>query len=286
MRPRKPYVHARWAGGPADVWKQAMLAALIRALPDTTRSLHYIETHAGAGLHRVRAFAAWREGVGAIIEKGAQGELCRLVAEHAGPWLSERGWQPGSWHFVAQMLSDRNIRTTMDLWERDPLVFEDACRVAASIEQRSKNLELQIRVHRGDGFAELDAEAAAPALVLIDPPYILDGSGRDGDWEIVARTMGVMAMNHALAVAWYPLFGDERAKELIAQSGCEGFELTLGKALRGRDLVIQGSGFLATPGAAHLLDQLIPDIEAAAKDLKGSFHRRKFNGLAELSRTS
>lgn len=278
-RPRKPYVHARWAGGPADVWKQAVLAALIRALPQSTSSLHYIETHAGAGLHRVKPYAAWREGVGAMIEKGVKGQLCRSVADHSAPWLSDRGWQPGSWHFAAAELARRDIYTTMDLWERDPLVYEDACRVAASIENQAKPDSVRIRVHRGDGFAALDIEAAAAALVLIDPPYILDGSGRDGDWEVVARAMAGLAANAALAVAWYPLFGDERAKILVEQSGCEGFELTLGKALRGRDLVSQGSGMLASPAAAALLNQAASELELAAADLKGGFNRRQAKAI-------
>jgi 23S rRNA (adenine2030-N6)-methyltransferase len=270
-------VHARWAGGPSDVWKQAVLAVVVRALAVEGRSLSYLETHAGAGLHSVRPYAAWREGVGGLIERGAASELCRAVAQHAAPWLTGRGWQPGSWHFAAALLAARGVDVTMELWERDPLVYEDACRVAASIETPDDGGTggVRIRVQRGDGFQALGPACVQADLVLLDPPYILDGNGLEGDWELVARAMAALRERDATALAWYPVFGEERAGELVRASRCEGYELILGQAWRGKDEVAQGSGLLATPRAAALLDAAEGAMLEAAAELRGTLRRRR-----------
>ena len=273
IRPRKPYVHARWAGGPSDVWKQVVLSACLRELP--VRS--YWETHAGAGLHLVRPYAAWREGIGAHIARGPQSVLCRIVASHAEPWLMQRGWQPGSWHLAASLLVNRRLEACFNLWERDPLVYEDACRVAASLEATPGPVSVRVKVERGDGFQALLAELYAPDFVLIDPPYILDGSGLEGDWEVVARVMAQLAMAREPALAWYPVFGEERARMLIEGSQCDGYELILGKARRGRDVVPQGSGMLATPELRPNLQALGRDLAEAAQELGGRFCRRHQN---------
>jgi 23S rRNA A2030 N6-methylase RlmJ len=259
------------------VWKQAILAAVVRALAAEGRSLRYLETHAGAGLHSVRPYAAWREGVGRLIQHGATSELCRAVVAHAAPWLTGRGWQPGSWHFAAALLAARGVDVTMELWERDPLVYEDACRVAASIETADDGGRggVRIRVQRGDGFRALGPGCAPADLVLLDPPYILDGSGLDGDWELVGRAMAALEERDATALAWYPVFGEERAGELVRASRCEGFELILGQAWRGKDAVAQGSGLLATPRAAALLGAAEGALLEAAAELRGTLRRRR-----------
>lgn len=273
IRPRKPYVHARWAGGPGDVWKQVVLAAALRARPVSC----YLETHAGAGLHLVRPYAAWREGIGALIARGATGELTRMVAGHAEPWLAERNWQPGSWHLVASLLTKRGIACSLQLWERDPLVYEDACRVADSLEATPGPVRARVKVDRGDGFRALLGKSPNADLVLIDPPYILDGSGLEGDWELVARAMAQLATAGVRALAWYPVFGEERASELVHSSRCAGFELILGEARRGRDMVQQGSGMLATPPLAADLHMVGRDLFDAAEELKGRLFRRGQN---------
>lgn len=259
------------------MWKQAVLAAVLRALAAEGRSLRYLESHAGAGLHRVRPYAAWREGIGVLIERGATSELCRAVVQHAAPWLTGRGWQPGSWHFAAALLAASGVDVTMELWERDPLVYEDACRVAASIETEAVGGSggVRVRVERGDGFRALGPGGRPADLLLLDPPYILEGNGLDGDWELIGRAMAALRERDATALAWYPVFGEERAGELVRASRCEGFELILGQAWRGKDAVAQGSGLLATPRAAAVLGAAEGALREAAEELRGTLRHRR-----------
>src|SRR5690348_18310195 len=70
------YRHAFHAGNFADVFKHAVLLALLDALTAKDKPLCYTHTHAGAGMYaldeaRAEKTGEWRDGVGRIFEAKA-----------------------------------------------------------------------------------------------------------------------------------------------------------------------------------------------------------------------
>jgi 23S rRNA (adenine2030-N6)-methyltransferase len=165
------YRHAFHAGNFADLVKHAILTRLLRDLT-LAGPLTVIDTHAGAGLHDLRAEAARRTGEG---EAGA----ARLMADAAAPAAfddlkaairranapGEWRWYPGSPVLVAGALRARDSLIACELRPDDHAALK-----------RALPREAGARVYMGDGWshaARVTPRAPTPLLALIDPPYEL-----------------------------------------------------------------------------------------------------------------
>lgn len=58
------YDHSRKAGNRDDVWKHAVLVALMDAITADSDSFRYVESHAGAPFHDLQPGGEWRHAAG------------------------------------------------------------------------------------------------------------------------------------------------------------------------------------------------------------------------------
>ena len=104
------YDHAKKAGNQGDVWKHFVLVTLADKLPENSDTVHYIECHAGAPIHKLKQPGEWQNGIGKIIKDA----MCNgPYVEAARKWFPAQ--YPASWVFVAGRLALRfeNVRVTL-----------------------------------------------------------------------------------------------------------------------------------------------------------------------------
>lgn len=164
------YRHIFHAGNFADVFKHAVLVALLRALAAKDRPFCYIETHAGAGRYDLDSEPAqksgeWREGIGRIWEGSTPKELADYLAlvRGANGEASRLRFYPGSPLIARGLLRPRD---RIVLCER---LEEEAARLG-----RECLNDGRVTVRAQDGYAALKGLLPPPerrGLVLIDPPY-------------------------------------------------------------------------------------------------------------------
>lgn len=161
------YRHAYHAGNPADVFKHAVLVALVRRLQDKPKPLCLIDTHAGVGLYDLAADPARRTG------EAATG-IGRLLADPSTPaplrdylaLVRAAGaprFYPGS-PALARLL----LRPT------DRLLLNELHPEDAAVLKRWADDDPRIAVHGRDGYEALKAllpPTPRRGLVLVDPPF-------------------------------------------------------------------------------------------------------------------
>src|SRR5512142_174334 len=164
------YRHAFHAGNFADVFKHAILLALLDALTGKDTPLCYFDTHAGRGAYRLDEAEAlktgeWRQGIGRLFDAAQTPEpLQRYVAAiRACNPDGELRVYPGSPLLAAQALraGDRLVLCEMQPDE------------AAALRGQFRG-DRRVHVHHRDGYAALNAllpPAEKRGLVLIDPPF-------------------------------------------------------------------------------------------------------------------
>lgn len=199
------YRHAFHAGNFADVFKHAILTALLEALKAKRTPFCYFDTHAGAGRYDLRGEQARKTreheaGVqrllGAARLPAALHIYLNLVrALNAGTSAKELAIYPGS-PLIASLL----------LRESDRAVL---CEVQMDEADRLKTLfagDARIGVHQRDGYAALAAllpPTERRGLVLIDPPF----EAQEAEFDVIQD-----ALNGALKrwptgmyAIWYPI---------------------------------------------------------------------------------
>lgn len=88
------YHHSRKAGNRGDVWKHAVLVALMDAITADSDSFRYVESHAGVPLHDLKPGGEWRHGAGAVSGAGRAACVSRYVAI-ARKWLMTQQYPAG-----------------------------------------------------------------------------------------------------------------------------------------------------------------------------------------------
>jgi 23S rRNA (adenine2030-N6)-methyltransferase len=200
--PRVNYRHAFHAGNFADVFKHAVLLALLDALTAKDKPLCYFDSHAGRGAYRLDDAEAlktgeWRDGIGRLFgNTQAPAPLQRYVAavRTCNPDGVLRTY-PGSPLLAARALraGDRLVLCEMQDDEAAALraLFRDDGRA---------------HVHRRDGYAALNAllpPGERRGLVLIDPPFEAH-EGEFGAIEAALAKAHARWPNGVYAV-WYPI---------------------------------------------------------------------------------
>jgi 23S rRNA (adenine2030-N6)-methyltransferase len=196
------YRHAFHAGNFADVFKHAILLALLDALRAKDKPLCCFDTHAGRGCYALDEIEAgktgeWRDGIGRLFDDPEPPpSLCRYLdaIRACNPECVLRTY-PGSPLLAAQALRP-NDRLVLCETQEDEAV---ALRALFHDDRR-------VHVHQRDGYAALNAllpPVEKRGLVLIDPPF----EDREGEFTAIETAL---ARAHArwpngVYAVWYPI---------------------------------------------------------------------------------
>ncbi|MGH8146008.1 MAG: 23S rRNA (adenine(2030)-N(6))-methyltransferase RlmJ [Rhodanobacteraceae bacterium] len=196
------YRHAFHAGNFADVFKHAILLALLDALTAKDKPLCCFDTHAGGGRYELDSIEAkktgeWRDGIGRLLD-GADvpKPLQRYVdaIRACNPDGALRGY-PGS-----PLLAANALRPYDRL-----LLCDTQAEEASSLRTLFRN-DRRVHVHQRNGYAALHAllpPAEKRGLVLIDPPF----EAQEGEFATIETAL---ARSHTrwpngVYAVWYPI---------------------------------------------------------------------------------
>lgn len=196
------YRHAFHAGNFADVFKHAILLALLDALTAKNKPLCYFDTHAGRGGYRLddpeaQKTGEWRDGIGRLAAAtGSPAPLRRYVdaIRTCNPDGGLRAY-PGS-----PLLAARALRAN------DRLVLCETQNDEAAALRGLLHDDPRAHVHRRDGYAAMHAllpPREKRGLVLIDPPF----EAQEAEFATIAAAL---AKAHArwpsgMYAVWYPI---------------------------------------------------------------------------------
>ncbi|TAN07359.1 MAG: 23S rRNA (adenine(2030)-N(6))-methyltransferase RlmJ [Rhodanobacteraceae bacterium] len=196
------YRHAFHAGNFADVFKHAILLALLDALTAKDKPLCYFDTHAGRGEYALddeeaRKTGEWRDGIERLFDNAdLPAPLRRYVdaIRACNPGGRLRVY-PGSPLLAAHALREND---RLLLCELQP---EEAAALRANFRD-----DRRVHVHARDGYAALHAllpPAEKRGLVLLDPPF----EAQEGEFAAIEAAL---AKAHArwptgVYAVWYPI---------------------------------------------------------------------------------
>jgi 23S rRNA (adenine2030-N6)-methyltransferase len=196
------YRHAFHAGNFADVFKHAILLALLDALTAKDKPLCCVDTHAGRGRYALDDVEAlktgeWREGIGRLFDApDLPAPLRRYVdavraCNHDGTLQT----YPGSPLLAANALRSQDSLILCELQDAELAALRALFRD-----------DRRVHVHARDGYAALNAllpPKKKRGLVLIDPPYEVQA---DDFAAIEAALLRAHARwpNGVYAI-WYPI---------------------------------------------------------------------------------
>ena len=196
------YRHAFHAGNFADVFKHAILLALLDALTAKDKPLCYFDTHAGRGRYALGDAEAektgeWRDGIGRLFNApDMPAPLRRYVdAIRAGNPDGTLRIYPGSPLLAAQALR-ANDRLVLCEVQDDEVTGLRAC----------FHGDQRVHVHQRDGYAALNAllpPTEKRGLVLIDPPF----EAQEGEFAAIEAALAKAHARWANGVyaVWYPI---------------------------------------------------------------------------------
>jgi 23S rRNA (adenine2030-N6)-methyltransferase len=199
------YRHAFHAGNFADVFKHAILVALLDALKSKPGPFCYIDTHAGTGQYDLHSEEARKTGeyadgaqrlhIATTLPESLQPYFDVLRAANAADASGHLHIYPGS-PLIASLLMRANDRAA--LCELQP---DEAAQLKTLFAR-----DMRIGVHQRDGYAALAALVPPKerrGLVLIDPPF---EAQRDEFRAIEAAIKGAYARwPTGMYAIWYPI---------------------------------------------------------------------------------
>lgn len=196
------YRHGFHAGNPADVFKHAILIALVRAMQTKDKGILFVDTHAGPAFYDLTdqftlKNREFEHGIGRLWARRSQGDqaLDDYLAQvrHHNPDGRLR-FYPGSPLLLRQLLRDQDRLTLCELHPTEQ---------RALLERFAE--DPRTSVHSGDGYAALARVLPPPtgrALVLIDPSFErrceLDDMGS-------ALRLALKRCAHCVYALWYPV---------------------------------------------------------------------------------
>ncbi len=195
------YRHGFHAGNPADVFKHAVLVALLRAMQHKDKGIRFIDTHAGAARYRLDHEYAQKN------REYERGILRLWQGTQESPALADYVDQ------VRALNPDGDLR----VYPGSPLLLRRLLRAQDELflcelhptEQQALAAEFdgdsRVVIHRGDGYAALAKLLPPPTgrgLALIDPPFELK-SELDDMADALQRALD--RYGHGVYAIWYPL---------------------------------------------------------------------------------
>lgn len=196
------YRHAFHAGNFADVFKHAILLALLDALTAKDKPLCYFDTHAGRGNYRIDGAEAlktgeWRDGIGRLFDMADPPAPLRRYLDAIRACNPEGVLRdyPGSPLLAAQALRPDDRLVLCDVQDDEAAALRTLFRGDA-----------RVNVHARDGYAALHAllpPVERRGMVLIDPPFEVQDDDFAKVEDALAKAYARWA-NGVIAV-WYPI---------------------------------------------------------------------------------
>lgn len=198
------YQHAFHAGSAADVLKHTVLVETLACVMQKPKPLFVLDTHAGAGLYRLKPESEADGGIGRLWAKREEwpklAGYLQAVGRYNGTRLKD---YPGSPLIIEACLrpGDRFV------------AVEEATAAHAGLQQVLRSEQSQIFL--GNGYHALKALLPPPerrGVILIDPPYE----------RLTERSALLQGLNTALLrfrqgiyLIWYPIKDRRDADRLI-----------------------------------------------------------------------
>lgn len=196
------YRHAFHAGNFADVFKHAMLLALLDALTAKAKPLCYLDAHAGRGSYALddpeaQKTGEWREGIGRLLQAASVPTALQRYVD-AIRAVNPNGVlrvYPGSPELAANALRVNDRLVLCELQDGE----------AAALRAGFRD-DPRVHVHVRDGYTALNAllpPVERRGLVLIDPPF----EAQEDEFGAIKAALGkahVRWPNGVYAV-WHPI---------------------------------------------------------------------------------
>lgn len=261
------YRHSFHAGNAADVFKHALLMLALERLRAKAAPFCVIDTHAGAGMYRLRAPGEFEQGIARLWPQRARFPWLQpyvAAVEAANPDGILRRY-PGSPLLIRSALREGD-RAVLIEWQGD-----EHAALAAEI-GRAPGITLR----RADAWQTLPAlvpPAERRGLVLIDPPYERDDElarAADALRRLLARWRG------GVYLLWYPIKGATplpRLRQALGALPAPAWAaelLTLPEDVRQR---MNGSGMILVNPPWGLVDTLQGELPRLAAVLAGASGR-------------
>lgn len=212
------YRHGFHAGNPADVFKHAVLLALVDAMQRKPKGIAFLDTHAGpADYDLEHAWALknreFERGIGAVWQTPPPplANYVAAVRRHNPDGRLKR--YPGSPQLLRDQLRPQDTLTICELHPTEQKALE--ARFAD---------DAAVRVRMGDGYAALAGirpPESGRGLTLIDPPFELKTELDDLTDALVSA---LARFGHGVYAIWYPVIdGRETTPDALpSRLGLEG----------------------------------------------------------------
>jgi 23S rRNA (adenine2030-N6)-methyltransferase len=262
------YRHAYHAGNFADVLKHAVLALVIEHLKLKPAPFRVIDTHAGTGVYDLGSEAArktgeWREGIGRILDAGAQlsPEAAAVLAPYLGVVRALNG-DGALTRYPGSPLLARHLMREDDRLVVNELHPEDRAALAKLFAR-----DRAVKVLGLDGFTALKSllpPKERRGVVLVDPAYEVAG-------ELARLVVGLQEVARRFATGtillWYPIKDEKPIAAFRSQITALGLAKALAVELLVRAPVdparLNGAGLIVVNAPFTLtakLSTLLPDL--------------------------
>jgi 23S rRNA (adenine2030-N6)-methyltransferase len=258
------YRHAYHAGNSADVFKHYVLTLALAALHKKDTPFCVVDTHAGAGLYRLKKPGEFEQGIGRLWPQRAAwpalADYLDVVAAF-NPHVALKSY-PGSPLIIQKFLRAQDRALCFELHPQE-------CAHLSTVLAHGP----RVTVTEVNGWNAL--RGALPpkenrGLVLIDPPY-----EQPGDFKALATALGVAGKHwrNGIYLAWYPVKQRRPIERLHAAVRALKLEaaavefLTLPADVEQR---LNGSGYVLINPPWKLLDTLRATLPSLAEFLAGA----------------
>ncbi|MFZ9889266.1 MAG: 23S rRNA (adenine(2030)-N(6))-methyltransferase RlmJ [Myxococcota bacterium] len=249
------YEHRYHAGNVADVFKHIALVAWLDRLRAHGKSLHYVETHAGAGRYHLGPQGEWREGIGRLLEAEDIDQAPMAVRRYL-ELLDARPSRKGVRYLGSPLLAARALQGT----DAGATLFETHAESAVHLRTAMTPYEA-VSVSETDGVAALAQGFRSLkndlVTVLCDPPWTAKA-----EWTQVPDALIAAAKHRPSSsfLLWYPVKSLTRPNAMMERIKAQGVgavvvELSTAPTLVSRGRLV-GSGLVMVRPPDGVVDEL------------------------------
>lgn len=260
------YRHGFHAGNIGDVWKHAVLCALLHDLASEDAAWTLFDCHAGSGSYDLRPTGEWQEGIGRLW--GLEGADLPAPLAFYLECVKRRGERryPGSPLIMAGL---KGARDTLICYESDQRAHAELSRSIAGLERVEAGLcDGPVRA-----LEEIAKRPGERIFVHLDPPW-----NQKADWQTVPAALIELTSRRkdALLALWYPIKSYTRVvamQKRLEESGLSYLSAELlTSSIDERKNRLNGSGMLIVNppvNAARRIGELAPILGERCK-IKGN----------------